>query len=224
MVGCRVCRHEAALELRTPHNLGARHGGQRCEEGGGCLQIPLHTTSSVDAYIAASEWRDTPLSVCPLHPSGGCRLARHGSYARARPQGLRVARWYCPQGHRTFSLLPDFMAARLPGLLADVEEAVAVVAHAPSIETAAATVRDLAVSLPAAVRWLRRRLRPVQLALQVLGNAVARCGRHGCAWLPGAPASWPGFAAACAASTTSWLASQRLAAASRQRRPTRDGA
>ena len=132
------------------------------------MQIPLHTISSVDAYIATGEWRTATLSVCPLHPGGGCRLARHGSYVRARPQGIRVARWYCPQGHHTFSLLPDFLVARLPGLLAEVEEVVAAVTREPSIEAAAASVRELEVSLPAAVRWLRRRLRPVQLALRVV--------------------------------------------------------
>jgi hypothetical protein len=30
---------------------------------------------------------------------------------------VRIARWYCPEGHRTFSLLPDFLAAKLPGSL-----------------------------------------------------------------------------------------------------------
>ncbi|MEP7283097.1 MAG: hypothetical protein ABI696_14045 [Rubrivivax sp.] len=136
------------------------------------MQISLHTNSSVDAYIAADEWRNATLSVCPLHPEGSCGLARHGSYARVRPQGLRVARWYCPQGHRTFSLLPDFMAARLPGLLAEVEEVVAAVARTSSIEAAAATVRELELSLRAAVRWLRRRLRPVQFALRALGHCA----------------------------------------------------
>ena len=92
---------------------------------GAILQIPLHTKSSAEAYIAAHEWRDASLLACPMHPSGGCSFGRHGSYARVMPKGLRVARWYCPQGHRTFSLLPDFLAARLPGLLTCVEAAVA---------------------------------------------------------------------------------------------------
>ena len=29
------------------------------------------------------------------------------------PRGTRIARWYCPQSHTTFSLLPDCLAARL---------------------------------------------------------------------------------------------------------------
>jgi hypothetical protein len=73
------------------------------------LQIPLRTLSSAEAYIANQEWRDARLRAYPLHPSGGCSFARHG-YARLKPQGIRIARWYCPEGDRTFSLLSDFLA------------------------------------------------------------------------------------------------------------------
>jgi hypothetical protein len=132
------------------------------------LQILMRTSSGVEAYVAGREWQGAKLPRCPLHPCGGCGIARHGSYARAKPSGVRVARWYCPQGHRTFSLLPDFLAARLPGLLVEVEEAIIVAARSPSIEAAAASMRGLEVSLPAAIRWLRRRLGPVQRAVQVL--------------------------------------------------------
>jgi hypothetical protein len=83
---------------------------------------------------------------------------------------LRVARWYCPEGHRTFSLLPDFLAARLPGLLADVEKAVSTVASAKSIEAAADALRGVEVTLPSAVRWLRRRVH----AVQAVPDAVLR--------------------------------------------------
>ncbi len=112
------------------------------------MQIPLHTQSSVEAYIAGCEWRHAHLLACPLHPEGGCSIARHGSYARVTLQGLRVARWYCPQGHRTFSLIPDFLAARLPGLLASIEDTVAAVASATSMEAAANALRGVDVTLP----------------------------------------------------------------------------
>ena len=105
------------------------------------MQIPLRTLSSVDAYIRNREWRDTRLSGCPLHPSGGCSLARHGSYARVTPRGLRIARWYCPEGRRTFSLLPDFLAARLPGLLTSIEDSVTFASSAKSVEAAADALR-----------------------------------------------------------------------------------
>jgi hypothetical protein len=56
--------------------------------------------------------------------SGGCGFARHGTYARVSPPGTLIARWYCPEGHRTFSLLPDWFAARLSGQLCEVEAVV----------------------------------------------------------------------------------------------------
>jgi hypothetical protein len=71
----------------------------------------------------------------------GDLFARHGSYLRVTPPGLRVARRYCPEGHRTFSLLPDFLAAGLPGLLDTIQACVAVVQSARSMESAADLVR-----------------------------------------------------------------------------------
>jgi transposase-like protein len=121
--------------------------------------------SSVETYIRNCEWRDARLTNCPLHPSGGCSFARHGSYARAAPRGLRIARWYCPEGRRTFSLLPDFLAARLPDLLAAIEHSITVASSAKSMEAAADALRGPDVSLPGAVRWLRRRIRAVRTAL-----------------------------------------------------------
>jgi hypothetical protein len=136
------------------------------------LQIPLRTSSSVDAYIRNREWRDARLPGCPLHPSGGCSFARHGSYGRATPRGLRIARCYCPEGHRTFSLLPDFLAARLPGLLASIEDSIAAASSAKSMEAAADALRGPDVSLPGAVRWLRRRIRAVRAALDAVTRVV----------------------------------------------------
>ena len=65
----------------------------------------------------------------------------------------------------TFSLLPDCLAARLPGTLQDLEEAVAVAEAASSLATAADAVRRDAVLLPGAMRWVRRRVRLVHRAL-----------------------------------------------------------
>jgi hypothetical protein len=132
------------------------------------MQMPLRTQSSVEVYISNQEWRDARLDVCPFHASGGCAFARHGTYARVTPPGLRVARWYCPEGRRTFSLLPDFLAAGFPGLLASIEDAVTVAISATSMEAAADALRGPAVTLPSALRWLRRRIRGVQAALDVV--------------------------------------------------------
>ena len=105
------------------------------------MQIPLRTSSSVDAYIRNREWRDVRLPACPMHPSGGCSFARHGSYERSSPSGLRIARWYCPEGQRTFSLIPDFLASRLPGLLHSIEESIVTACAAKSREAAADLLR-----------------------------------------------------------------------------------
>lgn len=79
--------------------------------------------------------------------------------------GTEIARWYCPQGHTTFSLLPDCLAARLPGTLNGIEHAVAVAEQASSLEVAADALRRDPIGLPGAVRWLRRRLLIVRRCL-----------------------------------------------------------
>jgi len=146
------------------------------------LQIPLRTESSVEAYIANREWREARLPACPVHPSGGCSFARHGTYARVTPHGLRVARWYCPEGHRTFSLLPDFLAARLPGLLASIDDILTAAAWAKSTEAAADALRGSDVTLPSGVRWLRRRVRAVQAALDAMAPMGCEAPTRARAW------------------------------------------
>ena len=129
------------------------------------MQFALHTHSSAQSYVADQQWRDAKLESCPLHPAGGCAFARHGSYPRAVPAGIRVARWYCPLGGRTFSLLPDFLAARLPGLLESIEQILVTASGFSSINLAADALRTDDVTLASAIRWLRRRLQPVRDAL-----------------------------------------------------------
>ena len=136
------------------------------------MQMPLHTSSSAETYIRNHEWRAAQLGGCPLHPSGGCSFARHGSYSRLTPRGMRIARWYCPQGHRTFSLLPDFLAARLPDLLDTIEDSVAAAGSARSMEAAADLLRGPDITLPSAVRWLRRRVRAVRAGLDAVAHIV----------------------------------------------------
>jgi hypothetical protein len=102
-----------------------------------------------------------------LHPKGGCGFSRHGTYERRSPPGTFISRWYCPTGHRTFSLLPDCLAARLPGTLAEVEAVVCAVEQAESLEAACAHLRP-EIELPGVLRWVRRRLQPVYRSLSVL--------------------------------------------------------
>jgi hypothetical protein len=138
------------------------------------VQIPLHTVSSIEAYLANQEWRHVRLEHCPLHLPGECSFARHGSYRRVAPEVTRIARWYCPEGHRTFSLLPDFLAARLPGLLCSIEDAVATAETSTALEAAADELRRDDVTLPSAVRWLRRRVRQVHDGLRTVFDFTAQ--------------------------------------------------
>lgn len=84
---------------------------------------------------------------------------------------MRVARWYCPAAHETFSLLPDCLAARLTGDLDEVETVV-VASESTTVERAAQTIRVEEVELPGALRWLRRRRGGVHAALLALVTAI----------------------------------------------------
>jgi hypothetical protein len=126
------------------------------------LRDPSSLTS--EAYVAQSAWQYASLARCPRHPGGGCRFARHGTYPRKTPTGMRITRYYCPTAHETFSLLPDGLASRFPSDLDDLERVVAHVDAAASIEAAADVLRPDIV-LPSAVRWVRRRLTLVRATL-----------------------------------------------------------
>jgi hypothetical protein len=118
-------------------------------------------------YVKHQAWNDATLECCPLHPSGGCSFARHGTYPRVNPPGTRIPRWYCPEGHCTFSLLADCFACRLTGSLHELEEVVVAVEQAASREAAADDLRT-DIELPGALRWIRRRLQAVHTALLLI--------------------------------------------------------
>jgi len=121
------------------------------------VQLRFDTGLTSEEYVSRQAWREATLECCPLHPQGGCGFAGHGTYERAEPAGAHIARWYCRQGHCTFSLLPDCLAARFTGTLAAFEEAVACAEQSESLERAADRLRPDVTDLFAAVRWLRRR-------------------------------------------------------------------
>jgi hypothetical protein len=131
------------------------------------VQLRFSTSVTGEEYVSQKLWLDASLPRCPLHPKGGCGFARHGTYERLSPPGTLIARWYCPQGHRTFSLLPDCLAARLPGTLAEVEAVVTAVEQAKSLEAACANLR-LDIGLPGVLRWVRRRVKTIQASLNTL--------------------------------------------------------
>jgi hypothetical protein len=119
---------------------------------------------SGEDYVARKAWRDASLAACPRHPRGGCGLVRHGTYPRRTPAGMRIARYYCPTAHETVSLLPDCLASHFPGALDPIEQVVATVETARSVEAAADVLRP-DITLASAVRWIRRRVTPVRHAL-----------------------------------------------------------
>ena len=131
-------------------------------------------------YVTREGWRLATLERCPLHARGGCGFARHGTYGRKRPRGTRIARWRCPTGHCTFSLLPDHLAARFPGTLSEIEQVVATVEKARSVEEASETLRGGDIDLPSAMRWVRRRLNRVRKLLPIVVQLLPQFLR-GCA-------------------------------------------
>lgn len=135
------------------------------------MQLRFATGLTSEEYVSREAWREATLPRCPLHPSGGCGFARHGTYERVRPRGIRVARWYCKRGHRTFSLLPDCLSARLSGTLAELEVVLVAVEQAPSLEAAADRLRP-DIELPGAIRWTRRRVQGVRAALTTLRGLI----------------------------------------------------
>jgi hypothetical protein len=138
------------------------------------MQMRLRTNLTSEDYANQQAWQGAMLDRCPLHPEGGCTVRRHGSYGRKQPEGVRVARFYCRQGQTTFSLLPDFAAARLSGTLAEVEHAVEIFEAAPTLASAARDLRPDLDDERSAIRWLRRRVHAVHSALTTLVTSVPK--------------------------------------------------
>ena len=132
------------------------------------MQLRYETGHTGEEYVRAQAWRDATLERCPNHPLGNCSLARHGTYTRKTPRGTHIARWYCPESHTTFSLLPDCLAARFPDELDTLEAVVAHAEQAPSLAAAADALRRDAVELPGAMRWVARRVRLVHHVLSIV--------------------------------------------------------
>lgn len=147
------------------------------------LQTVWFSPIADDRYVTDRAWERAVLDECPFHPAGGCGLVRHGSYPRVQPAGARVARFWCPTQRETISLLPAFLAARLRGTLEEIEAVIDVAECAWSVSAAADTARpaeaDEAVTSISAVRWLRRRVRPIAAALLAIVTLVPELA--GCA-------------------------------------------
>ena len=133
----------------------------------GTVQLRLKIALTGEDYVKRKAWLDATAPPCPWHTKD-CQLVPHGTYERRTPEGARVRRFRCRRLGRTVSLLPDCLAARLPGTLEDVEATVRGAEQAPSLATAAIEARPEDVDTGAAQRWTSRRWRPVQQCLELL--------------------------------------------------------
>ena len=79
------------------------------------MQLRYATDLSAEEYVRQKAWKDAKLENCPIHPKEKCGFTKNGTYKRKFPDGTKIARWYCPDGHQTFSLLPDCLSSRLSG-------------------------------------------------------------------------------------------------------------
>ena len=133
----------------------------------GVVQIRLETDLTGEDYVKRQAWRDASAPACPWH-GAKCELAPHGTYGRRTPAGARVRRFRCLQSGSTVSLLPDCLAARLSGTLAEVEATVRAVDESSNLREAADEVRPHGVGEAAARRWLQRRALLVAACLELL--------------------------------------------------------
>ena len=132
------------------------------------VQLRHESRLTAVEYVKQKAWEGANLQQCPLHPEGGCGIARHGTYGRVEPLGMEIARWYCKPGHTTFSLLPDCLAAKLSSTLEAVETVVDVVERRESSLEAVAEKLRPDIGVQGAVRWVRRRVVAITLAMVAL--------------------------------------------------------
>lgn len=144
----------------------ARPGRSRA---GLAVQLRFAPALSSETYVSDRGWEKATLVACPLHGAAGCRFARHTPYERKSPPGTMIARYYCRDGHQTFSLLPDWLATRLPGSLEAVEAANVAVEEGPTWEAAAERVRP-DIEPAGGLRWLRRRVIAVRAGLRAVAG------------------------------------------------------
>ena len=137
--------------------------------GPGEVQVRFETTLTFEEYVTGQAWEQATLAACPLCPPGACHLQRLGTYMRKVPAVGFVARYYCPEQHTTFGLLPDFYASRVPGTLDDIEHTAVQAEASAGLERAAEELRPGdepgAVTLGVAVAWVRRRVAWVRALL-----------------------------------------------------------
>ena len=121
-------------------------------------------------YVNKKGHKDATLSSCPNHPDESCAFHRHGTYSRKTPYGeALIVRYYCRESHQTFSLLPTFFAARMPGTLAQLEGAAAELERDGADWQEVRKVHGNGYIDDSSVRrWARRRLLHVRVFLTLV--------------------------------------------------------
>lgn len=129
-----------------------------------------------EGYVAGRAWERAVLVECPLHPGAGCSVVGHGTYERVSPSGMRVPRFLCETRGGTISLLPSFLASHVTGTLDAIEKAAAVaeraLTRAEAVEELRPADAEEAVTLPAALRWLLRRVAWARRAFMTLSTLL----------------------------------------------------
>ena len=124
------------------------------------MQLRYDTNGlTFQAYIKHKEHEKASLDACPeCHRT----VKPWGYYPRKFPRCFLVRRYYCPPCHMTISLLPDFAAAGMPGLLGEIEAA-AVTWEETGSNTDACPPRIVQKA-----RWMHQHLQLVYSLLRVL--------------------------------------------------------
>ncbi len=145
----------------------------------GDVQVLCKEFTAADRYVADRAWQRAVLCKCPFHPAGGCGLRKLGTYGRVQPEGVRVARFWCPKVRRSISLLPVFLAARMVGTLDNVEATVLAVEQAGGVAAAVDRVypasANRAIGPTCAMRAIGRRLHAVREVLLAFVTLMADC-------------------------------------------------
>ena len=132
----------------------------------GDVQVRLEVRCTREDYLTRELWLRATLPVCPLHGGVDCGLCPHGYYDRVEPEGCRIRRFLCPKAGVTFSLLPDFLCAKLSSTLGEVEQVVRYALQA-GVPATARKMRPRS-GIQGGEAWVRRRLYPVLAAVTVL--------------------------------------------------------
>jgi len=143
------------------------------------MQVRLATPGASEQYVTGQLWHFARLTHCPWHQQGGCGFSRHGSYARVKPAGTRIARWYCPKARRTVSAIPDFLCSHRSGTLSELETLVLDAEQAPNV-TRACDVWRLDINLPGAIRFIQRQIDDVHQTLHLARGLLPQYFEKAC--------------------------------------------